>query len=178
MIQLIQQFDNLILISIKNNMHGYIADKIMIMSTDLGNMAIAWVVIAIALIISKRYRKVGVMVLAALLLSTILGEVILKNLVKRPRPCFYIPQVDMIIKKPTSYSFPSGHAMSSFAAAGVISKYLKKYAVVFYVLALVIAFSRLYLYVHYPTDVIVGIILGIIVSRFVIHIFNKIKKIE
>lgn len=157
-------------------MHGYIANSIMTMITDLGNMAFVWIAIAIVLIISKKYRKIGFMVLAALLISTILGEGILKNLVRRPRPCFYIPQAELIIKKPTSYSFPSGHSMSSFAAAGVLSKYLRKYVVVFYGLASLIAFSRLYLYVHYPTDVIIGMILGIIISRFVIYIFNKIKK--
>jgi undecaprenyl-diphosphatase len=93
--------------------------------------------------------------------------------VQRIRPSADIPEINMLIAKPLSYSFPSGHAASSFAVAGVLSKYFKKYAPEFLGLASLIAFSRLYLYVHYPTDVLAGIILGLICSRIIIYIFNK-----
>lgn len=174
MISLIQKFDSSILLFIKDNMHGPIMDKVMILSTYLGNGGIIWIVIAFGLIISKKYRKVGFMAIAALILTTFLGEGILKHIVKRIRPSSNIQSFDLLIQKPLSYSFPSGHTGSSFAVAGVLSKYIRKYAVEFFSLAFLIAFSRLYLYLHYPTDVLAGAILGLISSGIIIYIFKKI----
>ena len=125
--------------------------------------------------INKKYRKIGFMALAALILSTILGEGILKHVVKRTRPCANITAVNLLITKPLSYSFPSGHTTSSFAVAGVLAKYFKEYAIEFFSLAILIAFSRLYLYVHYPTDVLAGIVLGLMCSMIIIYLFNKQK---
>ena len=116
------------------------------------------------------------MALGALILSTILGEGILKHVVQRVRPSEDIPAVNLLIAKPLSYSFPSGHTASSFAVAGVLAKYFKDYAIEFLGLASLIAFSRLYLYVHYPTDVLAGIILGLICSRIIIYMFSRVSK--
>lgn len=176
MISLLQNIDNSILLFIKNNMHSHIMDSIMVIITSLGNGGAIWIIISVLLIINKKYRKIGFIALASLLLSSILGEGILKHVVQRIRPSADIPVIDMLIAKPLTYSFPSGHAASSFAAAGVLAKYLKKYSLGFLGLASLIAFSRLYLYVHYPTDVLAGIILGLICSRIIIYIFNKVSK--
>lgn len=173
MISLLNNFDNLILLFIKNNMHGNIMDKVMVIITSLGNGGAIWIIICGALIINKKYRKIGIMALGALILSAILGEGILKHVVQRIRPSADIPVINMLITKPLSYSFPSGHSASSFAVAGVLSKYFKKYAPGFLGLASLIAFSRLYLYVHYPTDVIAGMILGLICCRIIIYVFSK-----
>ena len=173
MISLLQNIDNSILLFIKNNMHGHMMDKAMVIITSLGNGGIIWIIIAVLLMINKKYRKIGVMALGSLILSTILGEGILKHVVQRLRPSQDIPVINMLIAKPLSYSFPSGHTTSSFAVAGVLAKYLKKYAIGLLGLASLIAFSRLYLYVHYPTDVVAGIILGLICSKLIIYMFNK-----
>lgn len=175
-ISLIKNLDNSILLYIKNNMHGPILDKAMVIITSLGNEGAIWIVIAGFLIINKKYRKIGLMVLGALILSTILGEGILKHLVQRIRPSADIPAVNLLISKPLSYSFPSGHTTSSFAVAGVLAKYLKKYAFIFWGVASLVAFSRLYLYVHYPTDVLAGIILGLICSRITIYMSNRVSQ--
>ena len=176
MILLLQNIDNSILLFIKNNMHSDIMDGAMVTITSLGNGGAIWIIIAVLLMINKKYRKISFIVLGALILCTILGEEILKYVIQRIRPCVDIPVINMLIAKPLSYSFPSGHSASSFAAAGVLSKYFKKYTLVFFTLASLIAFSRLYLYVHYPTDVLAGIILGLICSKASIYIFNKINK--
>ena len=84
-----------------------------------------------------------------------------------------ISNVHMLIPEPSGYSFPSGHAASSFAAAGIIYKELKGYGVYALVLAAVIAFSRIYLFAHYPIDVFMGIILGLICSQIVLYIRRK-----
>lgn len=174
-ISLIQNLDNSILFFIRNNMHDKILDRIMIISTYLGDNGLIWIIVACLLMISKRYRTLGLMVLGALLLGTILGEGMLKHIFHRIRPSADIPPMQLLIRKPMTYSFPSGHTTSSFAAAGVLSKYLRNYAVGIFILACLIAFSRIYLYVHYPTDVLAGIVLGLICSRIIIYIFNKIK---
>ncbi|WP_310910070.1 phosphatase PAP2 family protein [Clostridium estertheticum] len=114
------------------------------------------------------------MALLALLLSTILGDLV-KHVVKRIRPSANIPSVNLLIVKPLSYSFPSGHTTSSFAVAGVLARYFKEYALEFLSLAFLISFSRLYLYVHYPTDVLAGIILGLICSGIIIYVFDKVR---
>jgi len=173
MISIIQRFDSSILLYIKDNMHGIIMDKVMVTLTYLGNGGIIWIIIASILIINEKYRKIGFMVLGALILSAILGEEILKHIFKRIRPSADIPAVNLLITKPLSYSFPSGHTSSSFAAAGVLAKYFKEYALEFFSLASLIAFSRLYLYVHYPTDVLIGIVLGLTCSGIIIYLFDK-----
>jgi len=175
MIILIQKFDSSILLFIQDNMHGPIMDKIMVLSTYLGNGGIIWIIIAMVLIINKKYRRLGFMAIAALILSTILGEGIIKHVVQRIRPSSNILGANLLITKPLSYSFPSGHTMSSFAVAGVLAKYLRSYALEFLSLASLIAFSRLYLYIHYPTDVLAGIVLGLTCSGIIIYIFNSVQ---
>ena len=182
MISVLQNIDNSILLFIKNNMHSYIMDKAMVTITSLGNGGVVWIIIAVLLIINKKYRKIGFIVLGALTISAVLGEGILKHLIQRIRPCADIPAINMLITKPLSYSFPSGHSASSFAGAAVLSNYFKKYKFVFFGLAFLIAFSRLYLYVHYPTDVLAGIILGLLCSKVSIilsqYITERIDKNE
>jgi undecaprenyl-diphosphatase len=175
MISLMQRIDSSILLYIKDNMHGIIMDKSMVISTYLGNGGIIWIIIVAILMINKKYRKIGFMALGALILSTILGEEILKNVVKRIRPSEGIPAWDLLIAKPLSYSFPSGHTTSSFAVAGVLAKYFERYAFGFLSLAALIGFSRLYLYVHYPTDILAGMILGLMCSAIIIYLFDKEK---
>lgn len=176
MVSLIQNLDKSILQYINNNMHENLMDKAMVFITYLGNGGFIWILIAALLICNKKYRNIGIMTLGALILSTILGEGILKHVFQRVRPSADIPAINLLISKPLSYSFPSGHAASSFAAAGVLAKYVKKYAIEFFVMAALIAFSRLYLYVHYPSDVLAGMILGIACSKVAIYTFNKVYK--
>jgi len=175
MISLIHKFDSSILLYIKANMHGAIMDKIMVLSTYLGNKGMVWIIIIVLLMINKKYRRIGFMALAALILSTVLGEGILKHVIKRIRPSANIPAINLLISKPLSYSFPSGHATSSFSVAGVLTKYFTKYALEFFSLASLISFSRLYLYVHYPTDILAGIVLGLMCSGIIIYFFDKVS---
>lgn len=167
----IQQIDWIILDLIKNYFHNPFLDKVMILITSLGNIGFIWVLIASILLMNSKYRKIGLMIICALVLSLILGDGILKHLLKRPRPFIADPGISLIIAKPLSYSFPSGHAASAFAAAGILVRTIKKYKTYMIVLAFLIAFSRVYLLVHYPTDVIGGIVLGLICSQIVLYFF-------
>jgi undecaprenyl-diphosphatase len=119
----------------------------------------------------------GIMLLGSLLLCFLLGNLLLKPLVGRIRPCDIHSSIPLLIARPTDYSFPSGHTMSSFAAANIIFHANVELGIAAYILALLIAFSRLYLYVHYPSDVLAGMILGLFVSASFLWIM-KLNVIE
>ena len=146
------------------NIHSSLLDSIMIFITSLGNAGIIWIVLAIIFLFTKKYRKCGIAMALALLLSFIFGNVILKNLFERPRPSWVDTSIALLIKNPRDYSFPSGHSFASFAGATAIFIYHKKEGIAALILAALIAFSRLYLFVHYPSDVILGSIFGVTVA--------------
>lgn len=169
----IQKLDNSILVAIKKYIQNKYLDKAMPIITGMGNMGIIWFVIALALMLDKPYREIGNIVVLTLIISTIVGEGIVKHIVRRARPCNFYNNFNLLIEKPLSYSFPSGHTLSSFAVAEVLSKYWSQYKFIFIGIALLIALSRLYLYVHYPTDVIAGIVIGILCSKLVFMILQR-----
>jgi len=139
---------------------NHILDSIMIGFTNLGNGGMLWILLAAIFLCTKKYRKCGITMTIALLLSLIICNGIMKNLVARPRPCWVDTSVHLLIKNPTDYSFPSGHTSASFAAAVAIFMYHKKIGIVALIIAANIAISRIYLFVHYPSDVLVSLILG------------------
>lgn len=171
MITYIQKFDDRILNAINKYCRNHVLDKIMPVITNLGNLGIVWVIISIFLLRTKTYKEVGIMILSGITLSTIFSEGIIKHIVHRPRPCEVIQFEDLLIQKPLSYSFPSGHTASSFTAAGIFDIMIRQYRPYVMVLAVLIAFSRIYLCVHYPSDIFAGIILGLICSVIIISIF-------
>lgn len=172
MLALLQNLDINILNFISNHFHNSILDKIMPVITILGNNGMIWIILSLPLLISKKYRHVGFMAIGALLLSYLLGEGILKHLVQRSRPFVNLPAMDLLIAKPLSYSFPSGHTASSFAAVGILWREFKRYRIYMVTLAALIAFSRMYLYVHYPTDILGGILLGLACSWIVFRVYE------
>lgn len=152
------------------SMRSPILDAVFTSITSLGNGGIIWILMAIGFMTSKKYRKTGVMMAVSLLLCLILGNVILKNLLARPRPSWVDPTVVLLIENPKDYSFPSGHTLSSFASAGTVFVNHKKEGSLLLILAGMIAFSRLYLFVHYPTDILGGIALAgaiVLMSRWI-----------
>lgn len=171
----ILNIDNSILDFIQNNLRSPKLDKIMSLITSLGNIGIIWMVIALIAISIRKYRKYGYIILGALLLCMIVGNITLKNLVGRARPFNANEKLNLlIISAPQDFSFPSGHTMCSFAAATVICYINKKAGVLAIILSMLIGFSRLYLYVHYPSDVLVGAIIGIFLGYISIMLYKYI----
>jgi undecaprenyl-diphosphatase len=174
---MIQNLDNSILQFIQINMRSSNGDKIMTSLTCLGNGGAIWIIIGLALLVSKRNRKYGFMIITALILCYVIGNLSLKNLVGRTRPFDVIPLLGgLLITPPTDFSFPSGHTMCSFAASTVIFYMNKKIGIFALILSSFIGFSRLYLYVHYPSDVFGGMIIGILIGILTIAIFKKMDK--
>ena len=103
MIEFINKLDISILNFIRDNLSNPIMDKIMIFITSIGDLGLVWILLAISLLFVKKYRKIGFLVLLSLLLANILGELILKNIVQRPRAFLQYPGIEILIKAPTSY---------------------------------------------------------------------------
>lgn len=158
------------------NIHNPILDKIMVTISSLGNAGILWVVIALILLISKKHRKTGIHMFIAMLLTLFVGNLILKNLVQRERPCWIDTTISLLINNPKDYSFPSGHTMNSFTAAMCIFLHQKRWGIGAFVVAALIAFSRMYLFVHFPTDIIIGMIIGVGSAVIINFLMNKQKR--
>jgi undecaprenyl-diphosphatase len=156
---LIQNADDKILDFIQLNMRNPACDKLMPLLSFLGNWGMVWIIAALVFIILKKHRQLGINLLLSLLLCTLIGNTLIKPLVERVRPCNVNMLYALLIARPEDFSFPSGHTTTSFGAAVTIFYYNKKMGVWAFVLAALIAFSRLYLYVHYPSDVLAGALL-------------------
>ena len=130
---------------------------------DLHGLGIIWCLLAGVLIYTRKYRRVGIAVILALLFCLVVGDLALKNLIMRARPCVTYPLVTVLADGgPTNDSFPSGHTFGAFAMASALACGVRRsIGTVFLALAALIGFSRMYLFVHYPTDVIAGAALGI-----------------
>lgn len=160
--QWLQHLDFTILNAIHQHLTNPFLNAIMPIISTLGNNGYIWILAAIILLILKKYRSGGLMLLSALVIEVISCNVILKPLIHRIRPFDINTAITLLVSSPSDYSFPSGHTGAAFAAATVIYQINKKWGLASFVLALLIAFSRLYLYVHFPTDVAAGMILGIL----------------
>lgn len=148
------------------NLWNPVLDVLMPLITLLGDAGIFWIAIAVVLLCTKKYRKVGLGMGIALVIGLLVCNVTLKPLVMRPRPYDYQADVfhkiiPLLVEKQHDFSFPSGHTIASFEAATVIAINNKKWGIAAVVLAVLISFSRLYLYLHYPTDVLASVVLGI-----------------
>ena len=106
----------------------------------------------------------------------LIGNVALKNWVARPRPCWLDPNVPLLIDLPKDYSFPSGHTLASVIAAAALTRANRKFGWIAMPLAALIAFSRLYLFVHFPSDVLASVALGLAIGRGVNALARRIHK--
>ena len=153
--------------------HHPILDQIMLAVTSLGNGGIIWIVTAAVLLCLPRTRKYGLCLAVALILDLLLCNLMMKPLVHRTRPFDVSGFEDLLLARPADYSFPSGHTMAAFASAPVLWYLNKKLGTAAFILAALIGFSRLYLYVHFPTDVLGGMIFGLMIGFGVMKTFGK-----
>ncbi|MBR3932953.1 MAG: phosphatase PAP2 family protein [Clostridia bacterium] len=163
-----------------NSIHNPVTDRIFIFITHLGDKGILWIVAGFILCFLPKHKKSGITMLLSLLLMLIIGNVTIKPIVARIRPYEYMESVKLLIEKPTDFSFPSGHTFSSFAAAYSVFLYHKKIGWGFLIMAFLVAFSRLYLCVHFPSDVLCGAIFGIgtsYLSRYILSKNSKFKRL-
>lgn len=170
------QFEVSILLWIQENLRG-VMDGFWIFITSLADKGWFWILIALILLIFKKTRMAGVIALIALAINHVLTNEILKDLFERPRPYTISTEIVTLIKQLSSYAFPSGHTSTSFSAAFVMFRMLpKKIGIPALVLASMIGFSRMYVGVHYPTDVLGGIVIGFMCSVWAHYLVQLIRK--
>ena len=162
---LAENFDLPILDWIAEHMQCSFLDQVMPWITKLGDGGIFWIATALILMCIPKYRKAGFSMGAALLMGLLICNLTLKPLVARMRPYDYQAEyfgqtIQLLIATPHDYSFPSGHTIACFEGAVALMLHDKRLGIPALVIAVLVAFSRLYLYVHYPTDVLVSILLG------------------
>lgn len=187
-----------LLIFLQENVRNDFLDIVMKLITHTGDKGILMIAIIAALLIIPKTRSIGIMTAMSLAIEAILNNVILKNLVARTRPYEAIEGLVNIIEKQKDFSFPSGHTGSTFAVSVVIlvialfgmpiiakernlireksSLAMRIIAVVFIIYSVLLGFSRLYVGVHYPTDVLAGLALGLITSAIAYLVYQLILK--
>lgn len=162
---LAEHFDLPILDWIAAHLWCDVLDVLMPIITVLGDAGIFWIAVSAVLLCIPKYRKAGLGMGIALLMGVVLCNIILKPLIGRIRPYDYQLEhfgktIALLVAAPHDFSFPSGHTIASFEAAVALTVRHKKLGAAALVLAVLIAFSRMYLYVHYPTDVLASVVLG------------------
>ncbi len=168
--------DGNILLWIQEHLRFEWLTPIMLKITHLGDKGFIWIVLGVILLLPKKTRRAGFLSLLALLSAHLLCNCVLKDFVARIRPYELVDGLQCLIGKMNSFSFPSGHTMTAFAAAMVITKGTRKrIGIPVMILAVCIAFSRLYVGVHYPTDVFFGAVMGALIGLIFFWLFGEKK---
>lgn len=147
---------------IQDNVRTGFLDKLMPIISFMGKLSLIWIIIAIACLCFKKTRKAGRSLAFDMIFNLIAGNLIIKSIVQRTRPCILDKTVELISSVPFDSSFPSGHTMYAFGAATILMIYNKWLGLAGYLFAILMGFSRMYLYVHFPTDVLFGAVFGIV----------------
>lgn len=168
-------FDESVLLFIQNNLRFALLDPLMIAASRLGDAGMIWIAVGILMLFFKKTRRSGVYLLACLAFASMVNNLLIKNLVARPRPYTALEELILLIDPLTSFSFPSGHACSSFASATALAKTLRRGWLAF-IPAFLIAFSRTYVGVHYATDVLFGALVGAGCSLLLLWLSKKYLK--
>ncbi len=171
----IQNFDFSVLNGIQNALQCGFLDTVIPILTHLGH-GVVWAVFGLIFLFMKKQRFNGICILSALIATVIISEFIIKPLFLRERPYMLNPEFTLLIPEPSGTSFPSSHTSTSFASALQFFRVNKKAGIGAMIFAGIIGFTRLYLYVHFPTDILGGIVLGLITGFGVIFISGKIRQ--
>ncbi len=168
MLTLIQEVDVAVLLWIQDSIRNPVMDAILVVYTTMGNAGILWIAVSGIMLCFPRWRRIGLLALISMLLCYCFNDVLIKNLVMRPRPLDTVEQLTVLVPPLSSSSFASGHTVSTFAAVNIYRrKTSKMVAAALFFLAILMGFSRVYVGMHYPSDVLVGMIIGLAGSQLV-----------
>jgi len=163
--------DGNILLWIQNNLRNPVLTAILKPITHLGDKGIFWILLTLVLLAFRKTRRAGICSMAALICMVLLNDVLLKHLINRTRPYEVIDSLSILVSRQDSTSFPSGHTSAAFASWTALrlsipqvfdKKKARLFLILTLVLAILISLSRMYVGVHYPTDILGGLVLGIL----------------
>lgn len=175
MVEWITNIDFTVLYWIQENLRTEWLDSLCAFLSWAFQLGLPWIFLGVVLFCFKITRAAGVMLIAAVVVTFFFNELAVKNAVNRERPCTIDPSIPLAIERPTSYSFPSGHTASCFAAVGVLMFTHKKIGIPLILFAVIMGLSRMYLFVHFPTDVIAGAAMGLLMAWVTVLIFRELK---
>lgn len=179
MLHFLSELDGGILLWIQEYLRNPVLTPVLKVITTLGNGGAIWILLTLLILLLPKTRRVGCMMAVALLGTLLINNMLLKNLVARTRPYEVIEGLTYLVKRPGDLSFPSGHSGCAFSAACIMLRRLpKRYGIPAIVFAIVISLSRLYVGVHYPSDVLFGVISGILISYAAEALVERIWKRE
>lgn len=168
------EIDRDILLYVQDHWRTGILDGFFKAITHLGDAGIFWILLSVVLICFKKTRKAGFFSAGALVGSVVLNNMILKNVIGRVRPYELIPELKLIIERAKDASFPSGHTAASFASCiAIVPNVKKRYGIPLIIMACLIAFSRVYVGIHYPSDILGGFVSGLFLGTLANVIGNR-----
>ena len=178
MIEAIQSLDSNALVFVQDYIRMPILTAVMVFFSRIGNLGLIWIFTGLALLLPNKTRRGGVFMLICLLAAYLINDLVIKELVARIRPYETIQGLRILVAPESSFSFPSGHTNTSFSAAFALTRAFGKKGAFAYIPAALIAVSRVYVGVHYPTDVLAGMIVGTIVALLVCLLLQKFVKTD
>ena len=178
MVEKLENFEFGLLYFVQENLRFEWLTPIMKFFSLIGDNGLVWIAFTVVLLILKRTRRIGAMCSISLIFDVLLVNCLLKNLFARVRPYDTFTELKLLVDIQHDWSFPSGHSAAAFATCIVLLKVApKKLSIPSLVVAILIAFSRIYVCVHYPTDVIGGILIGIFCAEFAVWVYRKIENL-
>ena len=169
----ILSFDAQALLWIQENFRAPFLSGILVFFSLIGNSGLCWIAVGLVLSFFKKTRKGGILLLLCLLGAYLVNDILIKPLVARVRPYEVVEGLEILVPPLSSFSFPSGHTNASFASAFALTAYFGKKGAWAYLPALLISLSRCYVGVHYPTDVLMGAVVGTLSALLVWVIWKK-----
>ena len=175
MLNAVQTIDASILLFLQDRVRCGALTGVMKAACFLVDGGIVWITLALVLVHRKATRKEGIALGAALLAEVLINELLLKQLFARPRPFLTVEGLQLLIRAASSFSFPSGHTASSFAAAYVLTRVFGKKGAWAYLFAALVGFSRIYVGIHYPSDILCGALVGTLAAAAVWAVFAGLR---
>ena len=181
MLELIQTMDESVLLFIQEQLRFSFLNGAMVLVSTLGNGGMIWILLSVVLTAIPKTRKMGILALLSLLVCFLVNNGVLKNMVARPRPYTQLAELVMLMECPADHSFPSGHTCAAFSVAGSLvwsgGKGRWKLWLAPLVLAVLTGWSRLYVGVHFPTDVLMGCFIGLagscLVTKYLSPVYDR-----